>query len=511
MALRASLGASRGRLVRQLFTEHLLLSLIGGGLGILAGTWMIQGLVRFLPDTLPQVARVRLDGTSVAAACVLTMVAALFAGLIPAWRATAVALRGALRGGGHGTTSGAPHDRLRRGVVVAELALTVVLLVSAGLLLRSARALGQVAPGFSPDSVITARYALPTTGYPEADAVMAGHARMLAGARSALGERVALSSKVPLDGSLGGGSDFFAYGAGGARTETNAGLRLVPPGYLGTLGLSLRRGRDFTDGDDARGPRVVIISEQLSRRLGLGDDPIGRRIAGTSSPFLDGGGTPYPWEVVGVVRDPRDWGLRNDPQPPVFIPLMQTPGEIWEWSGREMHVVARATQPTGAMRSVLAAAVSRVDPSVALYDLQTMRQRLEASTALEPTNTVLLGALGVVALLLAITGLYEVVSYGVQQRRTEFGVRLALGAVPRDLVTLVVRWTLLLAIAGLGIGIPLALLAARALQGLLFGVGRADSVTFLWTAVLVVAVAALSALIPARSAGRVAPNSVLRN
>lgn len=511
MALRASLGASRARLVRQLFTEHLLLALVGGALGVAAGVWMVQGLVAILPADLPRVQLARLDGTSVLAAVVLTMLAALVAGLLPAWRAASVDLRGALQDGGRGATGGASNDRLRRGFVIAEMALTVVLLVAAGLLVRSADALGRVDPGFTADGVVTARYALPPASYPGAREVQSGHARLLGAARAQLGERVALSSKVPLDGNGGGGSGFLRYGAAaGHDGEVNAALRLTSPGYLATMGLALVEGRDFTDADRSESARVVIISEGLARRLALGSRAVGARVAGTSSPFLDSTGTPFPWEVVGVVRDPRDWGLRNDPQPQVFIPLPQTPAEIWEWAGREVHLVARSSQPVPAVRSTLAAAVAQVDPTLALYDVQTMRQRLQSSLALERANTVLLGALGVAALLLALTGLYGVVGYAVQQRGTEFGVRLALGATPRDLVLLVGRWSGRLALAGLVVGIPLAVLVARALRGLLYGVGTFDPLTLGAAALLVAVVAAVSALAPARRAARTAPNVVLR-
>ncbi len=511
MALRASLGASRGRLVRQLFTEHLLLSVIGGAVGILLGTWLIQMLVAILPPTLPRIARVHLDAPAVAVAALLTFAAALLAGLVPAWRTTALDLRGALQDGGRGTSSGAANERWRRAFVIGELAVTVVLLFAAGLLVRSAAALGAVAPGFSSDSVITARYALPVSGYPDAPAVQAGHARILASVREALGERAAISSKIPLDGNSGGGSGFYVVGSErGAGAEVNAALRLTVPGYFASVGMTLVRGRDFSDADGANAPRAVVISEGLARRLGIEANAIGQRIAGTSSPFRDSSGTPYPWEVVGVVRDPRDWGLRNDPQPQLFIPLPQTPEEIWEWSGREMNIVARSTQSATAMQGALASAVARVDPTLALYDVRSMRQRLRDSQALERANTILLSALGGAALLLAITGLYGVVSYGVQQRRTEFGVRLALGATPATLVALVARWSTRLAVAGLLMGLPLALLAARALRGLLFGIGAFDVVTLGATALLVALVAIAGALMPARRAARVAPDAVLR-
>ncbi len=512
MALRASLGASRGRLVRQLFTEHLLLSVVGGAVGIGVGIWVMRGLVAILPDDLPRVSRTQLNGASVIVAIGLTMLAALVAGLLPAWRTAAVDLRSALQDGGRGSTAGGAHDRLRRAFVVAEMAMTVVLLVAGGLLVRSAQAMRGVAPGFSADSVVTARYALPSLAYPTVANVQGGHARLLNAAREQLGERVAISSKIPLDGNSGGGSGFLVHGRPAGRGgEVNAGLRLTTPGYLATMGLSLVEGRDFTDSDRSDASRVVIISEGLARRLSLGGRAVGARLAGTSSPFRDSTGAPFPWEVVGVVRDPRDWGLRNDPQPQVFIPLAQTPSEIWEWAGREVHLVARSSQPVAAVRTALAAAVSRVDPTLALYDVQTMQQRLRASMALERANTILLVALGAAALLLAVTGLYGVVSYGVQQRGAEFGVRMALGATPRDLVVMVALWSGRLAAAGLALGIPLALLASRTLRSLLFGVQSFDPVTLAAASLLVAVVAGASALVPARRAARTSPNSVLRS
>lgn len=514
MALRASLGASRGRLMRQLFTEHLLLSVLGGAIGIGVGIWCMRALVAVLPDDLPRVQLTRLNGASVLVATGLTMLAAFIAGLLPAWRSSAVDLRAALQDGGRGSTAGASHDRLRRTFVVAEMAMTVALLVSAGLLVRSAVALGGVNPGFSVDGVVTARYALPNAAYPAPANVQAAHARLLETVRAQMGrqgETVAISSKIPLDGNGGGGSGFRVHGAAdGSGGEVQAALRLTTPGYLATMGLSLLQGRDFTDADRSAAPRVLIISEGLARRLSLGDRAVGARLAGTSSPFRDSTGTPFPWEVVGVVRDPRDWGLGNDPQPQVFIPLAQVPGEIWEWAGREVHLVTRSSQPLAAVRTTLAAAVAQVDPTLALYDVQTMQQRLRGSRALERANTILLVSLGLAALLLAMTGLYGVVSYGVQQRGAEFGVRMALGATPRDLMLMVAGWSGRLAAAGLAVGIPLALLVAYALRGLLFGVGSFDAVTLAAAALLVAAVAGTSALVPARRAARTSPNTVLR-
>jgi len=511
MALRASLGASRGRLVRQLFTERLLLSVVGGVVGIGVGIWSMRGLMAVLPEDLPRVHLARLNGASLTVALGLTMLAAMVAGLLPAWRTASVDLRGALQDGARGSTGGASHDRLRRTFVVAEMAMTVVLLVSAGLLLRSAAALGRVNPGFAVDGVVTARYALPPAAYPGANDVQGGHARVLAAARAQVGASAALSSKIPLDGNGGGGSGFRVYGTpDGSGAEVQGALRLTTPGYLGTMGLSLLQGRDFTDADRAGAPHVVIISEGLARRLALGGRAVGARLAGTASPFRDSTGAPFPWEIVGVVRDPRDWGLGNEPQPQVFIPLAQTPSEIWEWAGREVHLVARSSQPLAAVRTTLAAAVAQVDPTLALYDVQTMQQRLRASRALERANTILLGALGAAALLLAVTGLYGVVSYGVQQRGAEFGVRMALGATPRDLVVMVTGWSGRLAATGLALGIPLALLASRTLRSLLYGVESFDLVTLGSASLLVALVAGASALVPARRAARTSPNAVLR-
>ncbi|MEO7963223.1 MAG: ABC transporter permease, partial [Gemmatimonadaceae bacterium] len=399
MSLLASLGASRGRPIRQLETENGMLDLIGGVAGVALATWMVRAIVLILPRDLPRLSEVRLDGTSTLFALSLTLITLLISGVVPALRAAEGDLRGALQGGGRGATAGSATDTLRSVFVVAQIAMTTVLLVVAGLLVRSAGALGAVSPGFSPDSVLTARYALSEREYNSAERVLGAHERILTSLQQSFGDHVALASSIPLGGGSGG-SDFLLLGGGSStRKEVNAGLRFVTPGYLRTMGITLLAGRDF-DGRDTRvAERAIIISESLARALGLAVSPstLGRSLGGTSSPFKDSTGTPFPWTVVGIVREPRDGGLRKPGDHQVFLPLAQTPAEVFDWSAREVHVVVRGgTAPERAAGDV-AEAVHRVDAKLALYDVQTMRSRLRASLALDEANTALLSALGVAA------------------------------------------------------------------------------------------------------------------
>ncbi|MBK8247830.1 MAG: ABC transporter permease [Gemmatimonadetes bacterium] len=510
-AVRASLGASRGRLVRQLFTEHLLLAVMGGVAGLLLALWGGRALVAIMPPELPRLADVRLDGYSVLFAAGATLATAVLAGLLPALRASRVNLGGMLQEGGRGSTGGVATERTRQLFVVSEIALSAVLLVSAALLLRSAQVAGRVSPGFAVDSVHTARYALPAREYPGAEAVIAAHERILASLRGDEPTGVALASAIPL-GDGGGGSDFRVVGgtAGGSTSpDINAQLRFVSPGYLRTMGIDLIAGRDLDVGDGPQAPRRLLVSETLARRLGLGDDAVGRQLGGTSSPFMDSTGTPYPWEIVGVVREPRDAGLRAEPSPQVFIPLSQTPPEVFDWSARSVHVVWRQDVGRRTLAGV-SRAVHAVDPGLPLFDVRSMRERLRDAVALERASTALLTALGLAAALLAAAGLHGVVSYHVRQREREFGVRMALGARPGDILHLVVRWGGWLTLAGLVVGVPLAITGARALRSLLFGVSPWDAVTILGVSSLLVLATTLACLVPAWRASKVPPDRAIR-
>jgi predicted permease len=510
-AVRASLGASRGRLVRQLFTEHLLLAVIGGSIGLLLSIWIGRALVSVLPAELPRLADVRVDGASILFAVGATLATALLAGLFPALRASRVSVGGMLQEGGRGAIGGVTTERTRQLLVVTEIALSAVLLVGAALLLRSAQVAGRVSPGFTVDSVLTARYALPAREYPGADAVIAAHERILASLREREPTGVALASSIPL-GDGGGGSDFRVLGgnAGGSTSpDVNARLRFVSPGYLRTMGIDLIAGRDLDVGDGAQAPRRILVSETLARQLGLGDAAVGRQIGGTSSPFMDSTRTPFPWEIVGVVREPRDAGLRADASPQVFIPLSQTPPEVFDWSARSVHVVWRQDGGKRTLATV-ASAVHAVDPGLPLYDVRSMRERLRDAVALERASTALLSALGLAAALLAASGLHGVVSYHVRQREREFGVRMALGARPGDILQLVLRWGGWLTVAGLGIGLPMAVGGARALQAILFGVTPWDAPTLLGVVALLVAATAAACLAPAWHASRIPPDTAIR-
>jgi predicted permease len=509
VAVRTSLGASRARLVRQLLTEHAVLALAGGVAGLVMAAWLVGALVRLLPGDLPRLADVSLDATSLAFGATLTGATVLLAGVFPAVRAARVEPNAVLQDGGRGASSGAASDRVRRAFVILEVALSVVMLMAAGLLLRSAAALGGVAPGFAADDVLTARYALTSREYPEPAQVLAAHARIVDALRASGRVDVALASSIPL-GAGGGGSDFHLVGGAGANVEANAALRFVSPGYLRTMGISLVSGRDFTPADDAQAPRRIIVSEQLATLLGIQGPAVGREVAGTSSPFRDAQGAPVPWEIVGVVREPRDAGLRETPRPQVFIPLAQTPAEVFDWSARAVHVTLRSDGSRAQAVSRIRAAVHQVNPALAVYDVMTMRERLGASMALERANTILLAGLGFAALVLAVSGLYGVVSHAVRQREREFGVRMALGADRAAIVRLVVRWGGLLTIVGLLVGAPLAMAGGNALRSLLFGVNAFDPLTLLATIVTLLVASAASCLIPAWRASRIPPDTALR-
>jgi putative ABC transport system permease protein len=504
LAVRASLGAGRWRLVRQLVTETAVLAGAAAVLGVGIAALALRGLLAIAPDGVPRLDEAAINLPTLLFTIGLAIVSTLLAGLLPAWRAAADDLVGVLRDGGRaGSSRGG--ELLKRGLVSTEVALALVLLVGAGLLVRTAQYLGQLDPGFDPNPVLSARVTLAKDGYPEWGQVTAAFGRLADELRAAPGVRAsALTSQVPV-GPGGGSNGLIPEGRPiEAASGIDTRMRLVTPGYFATMGIALR-GRDFTPDDRDGATRVMIVSRGFAAKAWPGQDPIGRRVVcceGTPSDPM--------WKtVIGVAADVRANGLDAEAPLEFYLPVAQAPRAAWDWIQRSMMLVARGAPPRSLAVSMREAA-RRLDPTVALYSVMTMDERLAGGLAPARFNTLLLTALGGLGLLLAAIGIYGVIGYLVVRRVREIGVRMALGATRRQVVWLVVRQTAGPVGIGLVLGTAGAVIAARALAGQLRGVTSFDPTTYLAVVALLALVALVACLGPARQASGVEASAALR-
>ncbi|MFL5494271.1 MAG: ABC transporter permease, partial [Gemmatimonadales bacterium] len=507
-AIRAAVGAGRGHIVRLALAESLVLAAAGGALGLFAAYWGVTGLVAIGPADVPRLAQARMDGTVLGFAVLVTLVSGLIFGIAPALRMAANFPHQALKEGGRARGSAGRRDRLRSTLVVVEIALALVLLTGAGLLIRTGIALNTVDPGFDPRNVLAARVSLPLAGYQEPERVQRAFLTLAEGLEHAPGTLAAgLASVAPLEG--GGSNGLVPEGRPlEIASAINSMLRLVTPGYFRVMHITLHRGRTFTAEDRVDGPRVMVINEALAREAWPGEDPIGKRIACCE----DAANGAPPWKVVvGVVGDTRAMGLARDPVPEFYLPVAQAPPAAWNWLDRTMTVVVRTSGEPIAAAGAVRDAVRAVDPTVPVYNIGTMDQRITSSLSETRFSTMLLSAFGGIALLLAAIGVYGIISYGVTQRVQEIGIRIALGAQAGDVLTMVMRHAAALAGLGLALGLAGAFALTRLLTDLLFRVSPTDPPTFAAGIVVLTLVAVVASAVPARRAARVDPIVALRS
>ena len=507
LAVRAALGAGRFRLVRQMLTESVLLGAVGAVFGLAVARGAVALILRGSPPGVPRLEQVAVNGPVLAFTAGLALLTSLVFGLVPALRASRQDVRGDLGAGGRGTVGGGARDRLRRSLVAVEVALCVVLLAGAGLLIRSALKLRDVDPGFDPAGVLSARVALPASAYPGHDRPARAFAQLAERLAQAPGvAAAAVASRAPL--APGGGSNGLVPEGRvmDLKSAIDAMRYAIGDGYFQALRIPIRRGRAFTAEDRRSAPRVMIVNETLARTAWPGEDPIGKRIACCE-------GTPEQpaWKtVVGVAADVRSQGPGLEVRPEFYLPMDQIPEEAWDWSQRTMVVVVRAAGVAPeSLTAALRQAVREMDPTVPVFNVATMPDRLRTSTAQARFNTALLTALGTVGLVLAAVGIYGVIAYFVAQRTREIGVRMALGATGGDVMGLVLRQGLGAAAAGVIIGVPAAIVAGRALEAMLFGVGSGDPLTLAAVVSVLLLVALVASGVPARRAVRVQPTEAL--
>jgi putative ABC transport system permease protein len=498
MALRCCLGASTGRLAAQLLTESLVLAVLGGGAGLLLGMLGIRAIQGLELGPVPRLAEVRLDPLALLFTLGVTLVAGVLFGVAPAIRASRVDPLDGLREGARGGTSGGTR-RLSQGFVVAQFALSLVLLIGAGLLLRSFQRTLEVDPGFRPENVLAARVQLPWPKYGNDTVVRVFQNRLLESVRSLPGvHQVGLVNRVPF--SRGNPqSNLFVEGRAPRQGEAIPviNMRGTSPGYFEAIGTPILRGRGFLPSDVAGSPEVVVVDETVARQFWPGGDAIGKRIRTSTD-------SATPWlTIVGVVPNVKHASLREQSNFELYWPIAQHP----TWSS---YIVIRAAGAPDGLVAGLRRIVSELDPTLPLSEVHTLEGAMAESLSLARLTNVLLTGFAGLALLLAVIGIYGVMSLNVNGRLSEFGVRLALGAAPRDVLRLVMRQGLVLALLGLAIGLGGALWLTRFLGTMLFQVSPMDPMTFATVAGILTAVAVVACYIPAKRATRADPIAVLR-
>jgi putative ABC transport system permease protein len=499
IAVRLSLGAGRLRLVRQLLVESITLSTAGGLLGLALAFWGVNALRTMMPDGLLHLEAIPLDFRVLGFALAVSLATGVIFGLAPALEGSGLALSETLKQAGRGITGAAGSRRMRRVLIVGEVALSLVLVIGAGLLIKSFARLLSVHPGFQVQKLITARISLSEQTYQDDRRVAAFYSRLLERVRALPGVLSAsFVSQLPLTGGPGGdpfsieGRPYDMH----SRTPQITSHQVLGPDYFRTMQIPLLAGRIFRDREAAP---AVIINHTMARGFWPGDpsQALGRRILlGAPRPGA-------PWlTVVGVVGDVRN-GLTEEPIPQMYVPIDQTPAH-------SMALVVRTARDTGSLISAVRAQLFSIDPNQPLYEVRTMEQRVAAMVAQPRFQTVLLGAFGALALILAAIGIYGVIAQSVIDRTHEIGIRMALGAHPGAVLRSVVWEGLALGLAGVALGLAATMPLAHFLASLLYGVAALDAGTFLSASLVLMLVVLAASYVPARRAARLDPVAALR-
>jgi putative ABC transport system permease protein len=496
LAVRTALGASRAVLMRQLLAETILLAAAGGVIGALLALWGVEALVRLSPLQIPRLQAVRVDQAALLFTTLASLATGIVSGLVPALQLSATNAGEYLKEGERGGT-GMAGARTRTTLVIAELALSLVLLASAGLLVRSLIALQRVAPGFATERAVSMQLLLPGARYPDPDAMRAFYRRLRSEVTAMPGiSAAAVTTMLPLSGSnIDVGFTIEGRPADPSQ-RLGAPLFSISPEYLPAMGIPLVRGRAFTERDNDTAPAVLIVSEAFAAKYWPGEDAIGKRIT-------IGYNNSGPREVVGIVRDVKQASLAEPLKPQMYTPFEQTP---WPFITAVVRTPAAPDAAAASMRAMLA----RVDPMLGAADIKTLDEFVARSMATPRFTTFLIGSFATIALLLAGFGLFSVMAYSVAQRRREIGIRMALGAPSSEVRAMVVGQALRMGAVGLAVGIAAAFGATRVLGALLYGVTPTDPATFAGVCAMLVFVMVAAAYIPARRATRIDPLAALR-
>jgi len=499
IAIRTAMGAGRIRVVRQLLTESLLLAIVGGIFGAALAFWGSGVLVRLSPENLPRVGEIHIDGWALAFTAGLSLLTGILFGLAPALQSTHSNIVEALKEGSLSMTAGRSRHGLRSSLVIVEMALALILLVSAGLLIRSLIRLQDVNPGFDPHNVMTASLDLPDAKY--SDPKKAEFFRELIPQLQAIPGVQSAAAVFPLP--MSGDeirTSFQIEGRPVAKSdEPHTSIRCVTPNYFTTMRIPLLQGREFTERDEASATKVLIVNQAFAQQFFPGENPIGQRIlAGIAN-----AGEPPMREIIGVVGNVKFEDLTAEFSPESYIPY----GQLQFGS---ITIVMRSSKDPQGLAKPIASAVQSLDKDLPTYASKTVEQYLDGAIAVPRFNTFLLAIFAALAMVLTAVGLYGVISYTVAQRTHEIGIRMALGAQPGDMMRLVVGQGMRLALFGVGVGFIAALGLTRFLSSLLFGISSTDPVSFAAVVAMLFTVVLLACYIPARRAMRVDPMVALR-
>lgn len=500
VAIRRALGAARTRLARQFLTESILLAMLGGVFGLLLALWGVSLVESLGSQATPLLASIKIDMRVLGFTFALSVLTGIVFGLVPALNASNPDLNETLKEGGRSSGSEASHNRLRGVLVMSEVALALVLLISAGLLIKSVIRLRNVNPGFKAENRLTMNVVLPRAKYPKAPQWIAFYNQLGDRLKALPGvESAGFTSVLPFSGNFDGRGLAVEDLPKPAGEEFSVDLYIVTPAYAKTMSLQLMQGRALTEQDTETTPLVAQINETMAREMWPGQDPVGKRIK-----FPGSEKNPQPWRtVIGIVRDVKQYALdRKDPMQ-IYLPEAQFPTSF-------MTLVVHTSSDPKNLIAAVRSEIYEMDKDQAVYNITTMEQLLADSISLRRFSTLLLMIFAGVALMLAGVGIYGVISYGVTQRTHEIGVRMALGASRADIVHLVVRQGMAMTLAGVGLGLVATFALTRVIESLLFNVSSMDPATLIIIPVALTIVALGACFVPARRAARVDPMVALR-
>ena len=502
MAIRASLGASRLRIAQQLLTESVALALMGGLAGLGIALLAVKALRVFGPENIPRLNEVGIDGRVLVFTCLVALLTGVIFGLAPALRSSRLDLNESLKEGGRnsgGGASGRTHQRLRKLLVISEVALSVILLIGAGLLIRSYQRILDANPGFNPRNLLSMRLSLPASKYATPDSITAFYQRVADSIKELPGvESVGNSYSLPMSSVALAWEPISIEGYVPQTADETiiSNVRIVSPDYFHAMGIGLVEGRLFTEHDRRGEMESVIVNEAFAERFWPNENPLGKRLQrGKAGPLRT---------VVGIIHDAKEYSMEKEPPIAVYYPS----GQI---SPRNMFLLVRTTPDPQQMTPAILKEIQTLDPELPAFDVSTMEERLSDSLSRRRFSMLLLGVFAVIALILATIGIYGVLAYSVNQRTHEIGIRMALGAQPGNILKLVIGQALIMVSLGTVMGLAGALALTRVLSSLLYGISATDRLTFVITPLLLGSIALLASYIPARRAARVTPMVALRH